>query len=403
METALDAIRQTALRERLQGEVVTSSRQAFDISEQRLREGTIDLVTVLQTQQTLFQAEDTPVQARLAHILAVVSLYQALGGGWLPKPVHVKPQMHGELPKVAAKPNKGRARRYVATALVLIAVGGALYYVFGQSTPQQQRRNRFAASGPVPVLAAAATHADVPVYLDAVGTVKALNTVTVRPQVDGKLIAVNFKEGQDVKKGDVLARIDPTIYQAQLDQARAKKAQDEALLANARNDLARYEKLAASNAINKQQADTQTRAGRAIYRAGAGRSGGDRKRAGDARLHQHRRADRRTHRHPHGRRRQYRSCLRQQFRHRGHHPAQADFGAVQSAAAEPDARQQRLRARAAGGRRAALRQQCRDRARHAHGGRQPGRFLDRHGQAQGRISPMPICGSGRASSSMCGC
>jgi outer membrane protein, multidrug efflux system len=87
VENALDAIRQTALRERLQQDVVTSSRQAFDISEQRLREGTIDLVTVLQTQQTLYQAEDTLVQARLAHVLAIVSLYQALGGGWLPKPL----------------------------------------------------------------------------------------------------------------------------------------------------------------------------------------------------------------------------------------------------------------------------------------------------------------------------
>ena len=164
--------------------------------------------------------------------------------------------MHGELPKVGAK-SKSRTRRFVATALVLIAVAGALYYVFGQTTPQQQRRNRFAADGPVPVLAAAATNADVPVYLDAVGTVKALNTVTVRPQVDGKLLSVNFKEGEDVKKGDVLARIDPTLYQAQLDQARAKKAQDEALLGNAKNDLERYQKLAATNAINKQQADTQ--------------------------------------------------------------------------------------------------------------------------------------------------
>jgi NodT family efflux transporter outer membrane factor (OMF) lipoprotein len=87
VENALDAIRQTALREKLQQDVVTSSRQAFDISEQRLREGTIDLVTVLQTQQTLYQAEDTLVQARLAHVQAIVSLYQALGGGWLPKPV----------------------------------------------------------------------------------------------------------------------------------------------------------------------------------------------------------------------------------------------------------------------------------------------------------------------------
>ncbi|HZP69951.1 MAG TPA: efflux transporter outer membrane subunit [Pseudolabrys sp.] len=87
VENALDAVRQTAERERLQREVVTSSRRAFDISEQRLREGTVDLVTVLQTQQTLFQAEDALAQARLAHVQAIVSLYQALGGGWSPKPV----------------------------------------------------------------------------------------------------------------------------------------------------------------------------------------------------------------------------------------------------------------------------------------------------------------------------
>ncbi|MGH6727126.1 MAG: efflux RND transporter periplasmic adaptor subunit, partial [Pseudolabrys sp.] len=82
-------------------------------------------------------------------------------------------------------------------------------------------------------------------------------TVTVSPQVDGKLISVNFKEGDDVNKGDVLARIDPTTYQAQLDQAKAKKAQDEAQLANAKLDLDRYEKLAATNATTHQQADTQ--------------------------------------------------------------------------------------------------------------------------------------------------
>jgi NodT family efflux transporter outer membrane factor (OMF) lipoprotein len=85
VETALEAVRQTARRERLQREAVASSRRAFDISEQRFREGTIDLVTVLQTQQTLYQAQDVLVQARLAHFQAIVSLYQALGGGWLPK------------------------------------------------------------------------------------------------------------------------------------------------------------------------------------------------------------------------------------------------------------------------------------------------------------------------------
>jgi outer membrane protein, multidrug efflux system len=87
VENALDDIRKTAEREKLERDVVTSSRRAFDISEQRLREGTIDLVTVLQTQQTLYVAEDALVLARLAHVQAIVSLYQALGGGWLPKPI----------------------------------------------------------------------------------------------------------------------------------------------------------------------------------------------------------------------------------------------------------------------------------------------------------------------------
>ncbi len=86
VENALDGVRQTASRERLQRAVVASSRRAFDISEQRFQQGTIDLVTVLQTQQSLYSAEDTLVQARLAHLQAIVSLYQALGGGWLPKP-----------------------------------------------------------------------------------------------------------------------------------------------------------------------------------------------------------------------------------------------------------------------------------------------------------------------------
>jgi len=87
VETALSAIRNTTQTEQLQRDVVTASQRAFDISEQRLREGTIDLVTVLQTQQTLFTAQDALVQARLARMQAIVSLYQALGGGWHPKPV----------------------------------------------------------------------------------------------------------------------------------------------------------------------------------------------------------------------------------------------------------------------------------------------------------------------------
>jgi multidrug efflux system membrane fusion protein len=165
--------------------------------------------------------------------------------------------MHGELPKQIWARTKGHTRRNLAIGLIVIVLAVALIYVFS-GTPKQVNRSRFGAvGGPVPVLVTAAATSDVPVYLDAVGTIKALNTVTVSPQVDGKLLSVGFKEGDDVKKGDVLAQIDPTTYKAALDQAVAKKAQDAALLANAKIDLDRYEKLAATNAINRQQADTQ--------------------------------------------------------------------------------------------------------------------------------------------------
>jgi multidrug efflux system membrane fusion protein len=98
---------------------------------------------------------------------------------------------------------------------------------------------------PIPVVVAAAQMGDAPVYLAGLGTVQAYNTVTVRVRVDGTLDEVVFVEGQDVKAGDLLAQIDPRPYQAQLDQVLATKARDEALLANARLDLQRYQRLAA--------------------------------------------------------------------------------------------------------------------------------------------------------------
>jgi multidrug efflux system membrane fusion protein len=150
-------------------------------------------------------------------------------------------------------------RRVFITMLLGLLVVAGVVYVIREYQPEQQKQQRFGRPRdmPIPVLAAVAKISDVPVYLDGVGTTKALNTVTVRPQVEGKLIEIAFKEGQDVKQGDVLARIDPTTYQAQLDQATAKKAQDEAQLANARRDLERYTRLAANNAATQQQADTQ--------------------------------------------------------------------------------------------------------------------------------------------------
>jgi multidrug efflux system membrane fusion protein len=151
-----------------------------------------------------------------------------------------------------------RLRRRTVSILITLVILGGLGYIVWTAMQRKQANDRNGPRDlPVPVLAATPRLQDVPVYLDAVGSVRALNTVTVRAQVDGKLIAVNFVEGQDVKKGDVLAEIDPAIYQAQYDQAVAKKAQDGALLANQRLDLARYQQLAASNAGSKQQYDTQ--------------------------------------------------------------------------------------------------------------------------------------------------
>src|SRR2546426_1550610 len=98
---------------------------------------------------------------------------------------------------------------------------------------------------------------DVPVYLDGLGTVQAFNTVTIHTRVDGQLVKVAFTEGQDVNTGDLLAQIDPAPYQAALDQAAAKKAQDEAQLANARVDLQRYADLLKTDSITQQIYDTQ--------------------------------------------------------------------------------------------------------------------------------------------------
>jgi membrane fusion protein, multidrug efflux system len=150
----------------------------------------------------------------------------------------------------------GARRRTVSIFITLLILGGLGYIAWTYLRPNQNA-SRVRPDLAIPVLATTPKIEDVPVYLDGVGTVRALNNVTVRAQVDGKLLSVNFKEGQDVKAGDVVAEIDPAIYQAQYDQAVAKKAQDEAQLANARIDLTRYQQLAASKAGSAQQADTQ--------------------------------------------------------------------------------------------------------------------------------------------------
>jgi multidrug efflux system membrane fusion protein len=147
-------------------------------------------------------------------------------------------------------------RRALLTLAVLLLAAGGGWWWFALRAPADDQSRRHAGD-PIPVLVATAEQQDVPIYLDGLGTALASATVTIKPMVDGPLVEVRFREGQDVHVGDVLARIDPRTYQAALDQAVAKKHQDEATLANARVDLVRYQKLAATAYTSAQQADTQ--------------------------------------------------------------------------------------------------------------------------------------------------
>jgi multidrug efflux system membrane fusion protein len=150
--------------------------------------------------------------------------------------------------------SRSRTTRWV---LLIAAIAGAAGY-FGwhrfasDHTPSVQKAP---AGNPVPVKIATVEKADFPVYLTGLGTVQGFNTVLVRSRVDGQINRIDFKEGQFVKEGDTLVEIDPRPFQATLDQAKAKKAQDEANLANAKLDLQRYTKL--GEFATRQQTDTQ--------------------------------------------------------------------------------------------------------------------------------------------------
>jgi multidrug efflux system membrane fusion protein len=150
----------------------------------------------------------------------------------------------------------GRSKPFVVAALVVVAtlLGWFVYHRSHSSTRLATARGQ---AMPVPVSEGIVSTRDVPIYLDGLGTVQAFNTVTVRARVDGQLMKVAFKEGQDVHTGDVLAQLDPAPYQAALDQAVAKKAQDAAQLTNARVDVQRYAELLKTDSITHQIYDTQ--------------------------------------------------------------------------------------------------------------------------------------------------
>lgn len=145
-----------------------------------------------------------------------------------------------------------------ALAAALLAAAAAGLYVFTGSTPSSPAAEQRGAGGrPVPVTADSARRGDIEVMINALGTVTARNTVLIKPRVDGQLLRVAFQEGQLVKLGEVVAELDARPYRAQLEQASGQLVRDQALLANAQLDVARYRDLQAKDSIAQQQVDAQ--------------------------------------------------------------------------------------------------------------------------------------------------
>jgi multidrug efflux system membrane fusion protein len=155
---------------------------------------------------------------------------------------------------------RSRTIRWIALIVAAAALGFFGWQQYrgtgpGAQAENAQKRPGAPSSKPVPVTIASVEKTDFPAYLFGLGSVQAFNTVVVRTRVDGQIDKIAFQEGQFVKEGDILAQIDPRPYQAAYDQAVAKKAQDEASVANAKLDLHRYVSL--GEFATKQQTDTQ--------------------------------------------------------------------------------------------------------------------------------------------------
>ncbi len=158
-------------------------------------------------------------------------------------------------PSQIAKP-RSRRRLVLITILALLVVAGVVWWSRQVSAPQPGGGGRNAS--PMSIVPEVVGKGDIGISLNALGTVTSLATVTIRTQISGYLLKIDFKEGDDVKKGDLIAEIDPRPYEAALAQANGNLARDEALLKGAQVDLTRYQGLAAQNAVPRQTLDTQT-------------------------------------------------------------------------------------------------------------------------------------------------
>ncbi|MDQ2898591.1 MAG: MdtA/MuxA family multidrug efflux RND transporter periplasmic adaptor subunit [Acidobacteriota bacterium] len=164
------------------------------------------------------------------------------------------------IPPETAPPKKRRSFAWVWLLLfAALAYGGYRYYQASKQRQQAADKSQAARMAPrsVPVVAVLSHLGDMPIYLRGLGSVTPFNTVAVKSRVDGQLIAIHFQEGQFVKKGDLMAEIDPRPFQVQLDQAQGMLARDTAQLNDAKANLARYQALWQEKVIAKQQLDTQ--------------------------------------------------------------------------------------------------------------------------------------------------
>jgi multidrug efflux system membrane fusion protein len=162
----------------------------------------------------------------------------------------------GPRPLVHVLERGGWGRRAAWLAAAVLIVAGVAWWIHTRPAPQATT-GRFAGSGTMPVVTAAAQQGDISISVDALGTVTPLATVTVRTQISGQLMKVLFEEGQTIKKRDLLAQVDSRPYELALAQAQGQLQRDQALLKNAERDLARYRKLVAQDSIPRQQLDTQ--------------------------------------------------------------------------------------------------------------------------------------------------
>ncbi len=162
-------------------------------------------------------------------------------------------------PPAPKKPASTAARKWILLLLVLLATGAAVWVIRrnAEKKVQQSDKMEAAANRPMPVQTQPVQQRTMPIYLTALGTVTAYNTVTIRPRVDGQLLRVNFREGQAVSKGQFLLEIDPRPYQAALAQAEGQLAKDQANSKNAEAEAARYTALFQAGVVSKESQQTQ--------------------------------------------------------------------------------------------------------------------------------------------------